>query len=74
MIMASLPCIAISDQDWVDAGEIGSVLRKEGVSVPLADLIIYTAALNNNCSIFTLDSHFEMINEARNFNLEVISL
>ncbi len=74
MIMASLPCITISDQDWVNAGEIGSDLRKKGVTVPFADLIIYTAALNNNCSILTLDSHFEMINKARDFDLELICI
>lgn len=74
MVMAGLPCIAISDRDWVDAGDIGSALRKKGVAVPLADLIIYTVALNNNCSIFTLDSHFAMINEATGSNLELSSL
>jgi predicted nucleic acid-binding protein len=72
--MAGLPCIAISDQDWVNAGEIGFILRKKGVTVPLADLIIYTVALNNNCSIFTLDNHFEMINKAMGSNLELILL
>lgn len=74
IIMAGLPCIAISDQDWVDAGVIGSALRKKGVTVPLADLIIYTVALNNHCSIFTLDSHFAMINKATGSNLSLICL
>lgn len=74
MVMAGLPSIAISDRDWVVAGEIGAALRKKGVTVPLADLIIYTVALNNNCSIFTLDNHFAMIDEATGSNLELNGL
>ena len=66
--------MAISDRDWIVAGEIGAALRKKGVTVPLADLIIYTVALNNNCSIFTLDSHFAMINKATGSDLELIGL
>ena len=73
-LMESFPRIAILEQDWVDAGKTGSELRKNGVTVPMADLLIYTVSINNSCALFTLDKHFNLINETIDPDLEIIDL
>jgi len=66
--------IQITDQDWLDAGLTGSLLRNKGTTVPLADLIIYTVARNNHCSICTLDKHFQAINKTLSGNVEILGV
>lgn len=70
--LESLPLLTITDQDWVDAGIFGAQLRSKGITTPLADLIIYTVASNNNCSICTLDKHFKIIKTALSAIVEII--
>jgi len=70
--LESLPRLKITDQDWFDAGTFGAQLRSKGVTVPLADLIIYTVAMNNHCSICTLDKHFNIINTALGSKVKII--
>ena len=72
--LESLPRLIISDQDWFDAGLFGSQLRSKGITVPLADLIIYTVAKNNHCSICTLDKHFKTIITALGAKVEIVGL
>ncbi len=72
--LESLPQLKITDQDWSDAGTFGAQLRSKGITVPLADLIIFTVARNNNCSICTLDKHFKIINTALGAKVEIIGL
>lgn len=73
-LMERFPRITVLEQDWVDAGKTGSKLRKYGVTVPMADLLIYTVSINNSCALFTLDKHFSLINEAIDPDLEIIDL
>ncbi len=70
--LESLPRLKITDQDWLDAGTFGAQLRSKGISVPLSDLIIYTVARNNRCSICTLDKHFKIINTALGSKVEIL--
>jgi predicted nucleic acid-binding protein len=72
--LESLPRLKITDQDWSDAGTFGAQLRSKGITVPLADLIIYTVARNNNCSICTLDKHFNTIDTILGPKVEIIGL
>jgi predicted nucleic acid-binding protein len=72
--LESLPRLKITDQDWSDAGTFGTQLRSKGITVPLADLIIFTVARNNNCSICTLDKHFKIINTALGSKVEIRGL
>lgn len=72
--LESLPRLSVADRDWIDAGILGSFLREKGITVPLSDLIIYTLAKNNNCSLYTLDKHFEIINNKTAQHLEIIGL
>lgn len=71
MALKSIPLLEITGQDWIDAGIFGSNLWNKGITVPLHDLIIYTLALNNSCSLWTRDKHFQIIEEATNSGLEI---
>lgn len=72
--LESLPRLKITDQDWFDAGTFGAQLRSKGITVPLADLIFFTVARNNNCSICSLDKHFITINTALGTKVEILGL
>ncbi len=72
--LESLPRLDITDQDWFDAGLFGAQLRSKGITVPLADLIIYTVARNKRCTICTLDKHFKVINDALDAKVEILGL
>jgi predicted nucleic acid-binding protein len=71
MCINALPKLRISDDDWVNAGNIGNLLRKKGVTVPLPDLIIFTMAMKNGCALFTLDRHFPIMKEALQSDIEI---
>lgn len=72
--LESIPRLTITDQDWFDAGIFGAQLRSKGITVPLTDLIIYTVAGNNRCSICTLDKHFKTIDTALGVKVEILGL
>ena len=43
------------------AAEIAILARKNGITLPLSDILIAAIAMENNLSIYTLDKHFEQI-------------
>ena len=59
--MLALPILEASLTTWIEAGRISFALRKNGITIPTTDLIIASLALENNCSILTLDTHFQKI-------------
>ena len=46
---------------WLKAGELSSELKSNGKTIPFSDIIIATIALQNNLSVFTYDTHFQLI-------------
>ncbi len=72
--LESINRLEIADQDWFDAGVAGSLLRSKGTTVPFVDLIIYIVARNNQCSICTLDKHFQVINKTLNSHVEILGV
>jgi predicted nucleic acid-binding protein len=46
---------------WIKAGRLSADLRKKGHTLPLSDIIIATLALEHDCAILTIDSHFDVI-------------
>lgn len=66
--------LEITDNDWIYAGNTGNILRKKGIAVPIADLIIFSAADKNSCALYTLDKHFEIIKSAIASGMEILSL
>ena len=69
--MNVLPMLKITDYVWIDAGNTGNLLRQKGITIPLPDLIIFSAANKNNCALFTFDKHFEIIKDAVESEIEI---
>lgn len=46
---------------WEKAGEISASLRKNGITIPLTDLIIAAMALSEDLEVFTVDPHFKEV-------------
>ena len=53
--------IAIPDAIWPVLGRNLFALRRRGITVPLADAIIATLAIENDLELWTYDAHFAMI-------------
>ena len=66
--MLALPLLEASLTTWIEAGRISFALRKKGITIPTTNLIIARLALENNCSILTLDPHFQKIPGVKPFN------
>lgn len=49
---------------WVEAGELGYVLRRRGVTPKTLDLLIATYALAHNAELLTLDRDFRHLRDA----------
>lgn len=47
--------------DWIRAGDISYSLRKNGVTLPLTDISIAAAAIENKLAVVTSDKHFKHI-------------
>ncbi len=50
-----------SKRHWEKAGILSSDLRRKGITIPMSDILISVIAAENNCMIFTQDSHFKSI-------------
>ena len=59
--MEAFTIIDQTDQTWVESGRLSYDLRKKGKSVNLTDCYIAVIARENNCSVLTLDQHFNDI-------------
>lgn len=46
---------------WQRTGELGSSLQQRGITLPISDLVIASAAIEHDCPVFTLDAHFRQI-------------
>lgn len=51
----------VSKKTWILAGELSNALKRQGISVPLSDLILAALSIENDSELYTLDSHFERI-------------
>lgn len=59
--LMALPHLEMTRDLWIKAGKLSSRLRAKGHILPLSDIIIATFALEHNCSILTIDRHFESV-------------
>jgi predicted nucleic acid-binding protein len=53
--------IEMTRELWFKAGELSLELKNSGKIIPFSDMIIATIALQNNLSVFTYDTHFQLI-------------
>lgn len=65
-MLDSLKYIPMETSDWQKIGLFLRLLKKHGLSVPLADSIIAYLAIKNNCEVWTQDRHFILIKEVVN--------
>lgn len=59
--MQALPCLEMTQELWIQAGQLSASLRKIGHTLPLSDLIIATLAIYHGCAVLTVDRHFSVI-------------
>lgn len=59
--LESLDILPITPVVWEQAYELGFSLRRKGLTIPTADLIIAALALENKTFLLHHDEHFEMI-------------
>jgi hypothetical protein len=60
-LIEAIPAIEITAALWIKAGKLSCSLRRKGITLPLSDVAIATAAMEYNCSVFTIDDHFKQI-------------
>lgn len=58
---AALPAFKITNIIWEKSYKIGFKLRKMGINVPLADILITTVASHYNCLLLHRDKHFPLM-------------
>jgi len=57
----SLYYLSLNKKNWFKVAHNAYNLKKIGIIVPLADLIIATIAVINNCELIHADNHFKLI-------------
>jgi hypothetical protein len=59
--LESLPFVEVRKKVWQHAGEMSARLRKKGLTIPLSDILIASAAIIEGYEVFATDPHFEKI-------------
>ncbi len=62
--LSSLARFDPTARTWERAAEFAFELRRKGISVPTADVLIMTVAWENECSLLHADRHFELMVQA----------
>lgn len=60
-LFATLVYINKTPDAFIEAGQLGQKIAKQGFNIAAIDLILAQLCLDNNLSIFTLDKHFAKI-------------
>ena len=68
--MSNLKYIEMTKPLWQKAGELASSLKKNGLNLPVSDILIATSAIEYRLSILTLDKHFEQIPGVRIYKIQ----
>mgnify|MGYP002638195951 CR=1 FL=1 len=63
--LRALDHLEMTESLWYDAGRLSASLRKEGVTLPLSDILIATLAMERGLSVLTVDRHFNQIADLR---------
>ena len=57
--LRALPEIPVTNHVWEAAARLGYTLRRQGVTIPLPDLVIAQAAITGDLVLWHVDDHFE---------------
>ena len=60
-LLQDAPCIEASRTTWLRAGEVSMQLRRQGIVIPLTDLLIAGLAQERGHEVYALDQHFQRI-------------
>ena len=60
-MLDALPLLDGGTAVWSYTASFGFKLRKQGITVPLTDLLIIAFAISNSCVVVHHDRHFELI-------------
>jgi predicted nucleic acid-binding protein len=63
--LLKLPYLETTRNVWENAGDISASLRRQGITIPLSDLIIAAVAMAHGCQVFTVDPHFDQVQELK---------
>ncbi len=50
---------------WKKVGKLSFDLKREGKTLPLSDCLIAVLSIENNCFVYTIDSHFKNIHKLK---------
>lgn len=57
----ALTMLEMTAQTWVSAAKLSSELRKQGITLPMSDIIIAAVATEQGLTVMTVDTHFKHI-------------
>ena len=57
--------LEMTESLWIMAGELSAHLRRQGITIPLSDILIAVLALEHGLTILTVDRHFSLIEGLR---------
>jgi len=57
----ALPFFEMDAAAWEKTGDLGFMLRRKGVTIPVTDLMVAALALLQDASVLTCDDHFAEI-------------
>lgn len=46
---------------FLKASSMGASLRRQGITIPSTDLVIAASAVQNNCVLYHIDKHFDIL-------------
>jgi predicted nucleic acid-binding protein len=61
--LAALPQVDLTDQLWLESSRLAFVLRGQGLSLPLTDLLVAQASMTGSLTLWHLDRHYETIRQ-----------
>lgn len=66
----ALVYVEMNEALWFKAGEVSTLVKKQGKTIPLSDILIASLALEHGLTILTADKHFEQIPGLRLYKLK----
>ncbi len=68
--LAALQHVPVTDDTWHRAAQLGHDLARKGQTVPLSDLLIAVAAMDQDLPLWTADGDFKRIATVASLNLD----
>src|SRR5688572_11407991 len=59
--LAAFQLLPLPDRLWIEVGDNLAALRRNGITIPLADAAIATLAIANDIEVWARDPHFPMM-------------